>query len=300
VARPSLFAFALLGLASSCDRPHRSVCPIALPDASAELTPETWFAVMLDNFDATTGRPVGEPLDCADRPILDPTRVEFGSIWSKPNAALLPARPLTAEDLTVAPGPEGTTLVWLTVEHYADGSGYGPLAWVERSGANVIVRALGGLRAGTRDPRFELERDWLVVHGQRCVEQFGCRSVVQILAHERDAFVTLAIEQPGVCTVPAELDLTRRAQQKLSDGRVREYTLIRSVHVLPNSSLGIDETLTVSETTPGSEPAVLRVANVQLPVERDGDRLVVPDSLWAEIQDEDFIEMGPSRWHTRY
>ncbi len=260
---------ALASLVGACKKRGVSddmpVCLVEVAGAAAEesaaqeLPPDLWFSILLTRFDREQMLPPEQPTDCAGGNVLTPTlpplaegekpaeegqRVVAGcEIGKDPEAGRLPARPLTAEDLVLGEGPNGTVLAWAQASHYDDGTASGPVALVQWTKKGVAVRGLGTLRAHKTKARLRLEESAgtqiLIVESDRCAEDGKvCQRIMKLLPLLDQRFVTVPLklepnkdtgEAGGTCLGEAEFVLFDQYTSILPDGWERKFEIVRSV-----------------------------------------------------------------------
>lgn len=224
-----------------------------------ELPPDIWYSIMLQGFDRDRMLAGDDPKDCTGTSTLsptppplaegekpaadaDPTIVAGCKIGGDLEAGRLPARPLTAEDIVINEGPDGSSLVWVQATHYKSGEAIGPVALVEWSKAGIAVRALGSLRAQTNKARMRIEvagdQRILVVEGDECNLEVSklCQRIMRLLPIINGRFATVPLKLDpkdakgaDVCLGDASFALFEQYTSDLPDGWVRKFEIVRSV-----------------------------------------------------------------------
>ena len=283
-----------------------------------QLPAELWYAILLDGFDRERMFAGDDPRDCTGTPSAIPTPLPAPPNEAGVGAGVgadveacppvvteepLPSRPLTDDDLVVAPGPDGTTLVWVHASHYADGEASGPVAIVEWTRAGVAVRALGSLRAPTRaaDLRVELAggQRFVVVGGEVCppLEPEAddrarvCVRVVRLLPIVAGRIATVGVrasaDADAPCLGPAAFVLGEAHTAELGSGRVREFEIVRSVR-FDRDGIRIAEQVAIADRDPNepeAPPQPFRAAARERALVFDGQWFATEPSLWAAMID---------------
>ncbi|NVB36784.1 hypothetical protein G6O69_02995 [Pseudenhygromyxa sp. WMMC2535] len=265
-----LTAAATLGLlATACPKKATGPMPLctaevasgtAIESEAQELPPDLWFSILLNNFDREKMRPEDEPRDCTGRsaiqptipPLADPgpgTEAEAeaeGTVAGCPinndlETGRLPVRPLTAEDIVINEGPDGSSLVWVQAAHFEDGQAIGPVAMVEWTQGGIAVRALGNLRTYTEKARMRIEtaggQRLLVAESDNCTfDEKMCQRIMKLLPIINDRFTTVPLKRVedeyhpgGDCLGEATFAMFDQHTSDLPDGWIREFEIVRSV-----------------------------------------------------------------------
>ncbi len=257
----------LLSLTLGCKPKQTGDLPICAAEVAGgtavesevqELPPDIWYSIMLQGFDRDRMLAGDDPKDCTGKSTLTPTPPPLPTGAEQPDnpnvvagcpiggdleADRLPARPLTAEDIVINEGPDGTSLVWVQATHYKNGEAIGPVALVEWNKAGVAIRALGTLRAQTNKARMRIEvtgsgQRILVVEGDECnlEDSKVCKRIMKLLPILDGRFATVPLklnaeEAQGadVCLGDAAFALFEQYTSDLPDGWIRTFQIARSV-----------------------------------------------------------------------
>ncbi|MFL5365205.1 MAG: hypothetical protein ACJ781_06970 [Myxococcales bacterium] len=254
------------------------------------MEPATWFALLVRGYDPRTGAVTTPAVDCTGAQVR----------WDAPAAlcvdgsvtrTLLPARPLDARDLVVAPYAENIQLVWVITARYAVGDALGPVAIVERKGPDLVVRAAGVLRAYRDRVKLRLEKvgptEILVAEGERCARSDAstCHRGARLVPLRGARFEPEAlVSDAGACVSPAWVDLSREESERLDFGR-RRFQLAASLAFEP-SLIRIDEEVLVHDfdaSKPATPPRLLRRAHADRTITvSDGKMVASGQSLWMK------------------
>lgn len=204
----ALASLALTGVAlSACARPPARVplCPPSpLGDTAEALAdPSAWAHLLVPDFNPRRD-PLATPCACTGEAIDAPP--------PRSDAPLrpLPREPPTALDLSVV-ALDDHLLVWLRLDHFADGDALGPAALVARSGA-LEVTAIGPLRAPATGASLRLARladgtALLIAEGERCPAAAPCVREAHLLAIDGPRLRDLPLRLPGRAAATARIAL---------------------------------------------------------------------------------------------
>lgn len=286
-----------IALAAGCAAPEHpwsgsAVCEVdRRPDEAVPAT--AWIGILVKGFDAASGRATSPAVDCSgaqvrwDAPAL---LCQDGSVAR----AMLPDRPLGADDVVVVPLGEAFRIVWVVTNRFASGDGLGPAAVVELKKSHLVVRAIGHLRASTLRPKLRLARigasEVLVAEGEVCAtnDPASCaRSarVMPLVTPER--FMPAAVvDAGGACVAPALFHLGREEAEPLPSGWRRKYRLDATLDFSPVGAV-LREQVVVNDFDPKhpNTPARLyRRAESEMELRFDGRSFVsAGPTLWARM-----------------
>lgn len=293
--RLEVLGVALAALAlSSCAAEKPALCSARSDAPGWRAQPEAtrWFALLLHGYD-------GSP-QFADRPLHDCSGTPV--LWAGESGACeevwrygepLPARALTDEDLVRSKVGPRHWLAWAVVRRFTTGEGLGPVALVEEVNGGLAVRALGTLRAMTRNAQLRLEVaggvPLLVAEGEACADgrDGPCERSAWVLPRRGDRFLVEPITGPsGACLGPAVFFLNRLRSLKLDNGWSRRYELRTALRFTPDG-LVADEQLAVNDVDPRQPtvpPRLFRRAQAERAVRVDAGGLKAEDpSLWHRV-----------------
>jgi hypothetical protein len=290
---------ALSALAAGCSGAPRAswadqqACWIETAEGQAP-TPDLWMGFLLRGLDPRTRQATTPAIDCLGNQV----------IWDGPGLAcsdnslaraLLPGRPLAADDVVVSPVGEGTSLVWVMTNRYASGEAMGPVALVTAGRREQVARVLGTLRAFAVRPRLRLERlgevDLLVAEGERCGGEgaaVSCERGLRLMSIRGNRFVPeTVLSEAGACETPGFLFLMREESEPLPSGWRRRHELNASVAFGP-AAIAVQELLVIRDAdprTPASPGRVFRRAEDQLSISWKNGRLAASSSsLWSRMR----------------
>ena len=270
--------------------PEPPLCGINTRSTSADisLAPATWFTLLLPGYRLSTGEVVRPVTDCAGRPVRwRSSAVECPDL--EQDLAYRPSRPLVPEDLVITKLPDGRRLVWVKTDYLVDGQAEGPLAITEFTAHDLVVRALGTLRAPATRPRFSVvgmtTENMVVVEGDACPngETESCWRGMRLLPLLERAFLADPIRRPdGSCVEGALLNLSRTEDVTRPHGR-RRLTMAATVDV-GKDSISIHEDVSVRELENGRPGKLLRQAQTERVIRLVGRRLTTQEpSLLARL-----------------
>lgn len=200
------------------------LCPPSAASAGIEaamLDPELWLRVLAPGFDLR-GDPTA-PARACNGEVIAVNEPLGGAASDRAPPRRSPRRALDLADLViVAPSPT-ELLVWLQIDHFDDGEALGPVALLSRTPGQVVVVALGSLRAPGRGSSLTVVRSGearlLVVEGARCVaEPEGCAREAQIFAIEGTRLRALTLRLPSAGEATARIVMSRAESQPTRDG----------------------------------------------------------------------------------
>jgi hypothetical protein len=152
----------------------------------------------------------------------------------------------------------GNYLLWVVSHRFANGDGFGPLAFVRRLPTGIEVDALGGLRMRTE--RVNLER-WMirgeavvVASGESCAHDGteGCQRAARLLVHKGSELLDPPLLDPsGHCLQEASIEMARRHEQTLPSGLQRSFELTSAISHDARFVV-IEERLVVRDIDPNS------------------------------------------------
>jgi hypothetical protein len=281
---------ALLAACASAPRAQEGICWIERPrGAGADVSAETWLALLLHGYDAKTGEVVGAPLDCTGTPITWQALDDGCGVRAD---TPLPPGKLSASSVVVASVDATTRLVWVQLQRYADGDALGPVARVKVRDDALVVLATGPARAGPERARLKLEQlndvDLAVVEGERC-EGATCQRFAHLLPQRGRRFIPEPLRLPnGTCAGPSSFAIKRQREQSLPSGLRRIFELESSLAFSPTQLL-VHEQLFVRDRDPRQPAAPVRLyrsAQDDRTVTATPDRLLVDKpSLWSRLSE---------------
>ena len=300
LAALALSAAALTG----CKKQQSSDLPICKQEVAGSeaeevsagaVSADIWFLIMLRNFDRNTMQVKRPVQDCSGRSVEpQPEAVNACLVGDEPPAAL-PERPLTEDDLLIAPTEDGKQVVWVKTGAYENGEAVGPVGLAEWTSRGVAVRAIGMLRAQQDGAAMRLEAlgsdQVLVVESRRCDpdDPKTCSRRVRLLPLEGDAFTDKPLKmEDGTCLGPAEIVLFEEKLVTLDNGIERKFEVARSVD-FDEGAVMINEQVTIKDKDPTQpdEPAkVFRRANVSRALNVGTDAITTQRGLWQEMINE--------------
>ena len=268
---------------------HASVCEREL---HGNVERETWLQLLLQGFDPGTGRATSPAVDCSGTQVRwDAPAFECADPSTA--SAMLPERPLTAEDVVVEALGDETFLVWVITNRFASGDGLGPVAVAKVHGSRVTIRAIGPLRANLTRPRLRLEKvgasEFLVAEGEQCAgrDVASCTRAARVLPlagteRFRPSPVT---DAAGTCMSGAWVYLSREETEKLPSGWLRRYRLDATL-AFGADSVTVGEQVAIHDLDPkdGAPPRLFRRAENDRKLVYDGIRLVADQpALWTKM-----------------
>lgn len=270
------------------------VRPVAPPPPPRDPEPDTasWLTLLLRGWDAETRRATAPAVDCTGRQVRwDAPALACDD--PAPARALLPDRPLGAEDVVIAPLPGGERIVWVITNRYATGEGLGPVAVATVREDRLVVRAIGTLRANTVRPRLRLERlgatEALVAEGESCAsaDPATCVRAARVMPLVGERFSSAALtDAAGACAGPAWFYLGREESARLPSGW-RRRTRLDGALSFGAEGFAVAEQVVVHDLDPrqpNAPPRLFRKAESRLDVRLVEERLVSSGpSLWARM-----------------
>jgi hypothetical protein len=295
---PLVIAVAAAALAAGCAGAHpwssSSVCEVdRTPDQA--IPADAWIRLLVKGWDATTRRATAPAVDCSgaqvrwDAPAL---ACEDGSVAR----AMLPDRPLVAEDVVVVPMGDDFRIVWVVTNRFASGDGLGPAAVVEVKQSRIVVRALASLRANPVRPKLRLARigeaEVLVAEGEVCTsaDPASCaRSarVMPLVGPERYAAASV-VDAAGTCVAPALFHLGREEGEALPSGWRRRYRLDATLDFTPAGAVLREQVVVhdVDPKRPNTPARLFRRAEADAEYRFDGKRFVTTGpTLWTRMME---------------
>ncbi len=306
VHRTRLIAVVALALSSAagCKKEQSTDLPLCKAEvagseadevADGTIPADIWFLILLRNFDRTTMQLKRPAQDCTGRTIEPKPEAVDPCIVGETAADLLPERPLTAEDLLIAPLEDGRQLVWAKTGEYDNGEAVGPIAITEWTARGVAVRALGTLRAQQDRAAIRMETvgadQMVVVESRRCDpdDPKDCSRRIRLLPLDGAAFKDKRLQTPdGACIGPAEVVLFEEREVTLANGTERKFEVARSVE-FGEEGVVINEQVTIKDkdpTQPDLPATVFRRANVQRALDVGPDAIVTQGGLWEDMLSE--------------
>lgn len=254
---------------------------------------DAWAALLLRGFDPQERSVTLPAVDCTGAQV----RWEAPAFQCADSAVArtaLPQRPLAAGDLLVTVVDERLAIAWVITDRFGSGDALGPVAVVEHRGKELLVRAVGHLRAFSTRAQLRLERigaqPVLVAEGERCAsaDPATCERAARLMPLARDRFVPLAVTaDDGGCLSASLLHLTRSESEPLDSGWQRQFDLTASLSFGPDG-LGVQELLVVRDRNPRQPavaPRLFRRAESAYTVRAADGRLVGSDrSLWVRMR----------------
>jgi hypothetical protein len=181
--------------------------------------------------------------------------------------------------------------VWVPTTRFASGDALGPVALVERTRSELVVRAVGPLRAFPVRARLALVEAGrsrvLVAEGERCAPGAGpgsCERAARLVPLVGDRFEPQPIAAAdGACLSPSIVYLQRAETEPLEGGRVRRIELTASL-APGNGTLDVQELVVVREGAAGAA-SLARRAEDGFTVRLEGGRLVATGRpLWPRMR----------------
>ncbi len=264
------------------------------PPLPAEPDPR-WIEVLVQGFERETGYVTTPALDCSGSQVKWEVPA-LSCIESSIAQAALPARPLGKEDVAVSALDPRTSIVWVMTNRFGSGDALGPVAVVERSGADLVVRSVSALRMFPTRVRFSLKKlgagEVLVAEGERCASRdpASCERAVRLLPFSNGRFVADVIHnEAGACMAPSLVHLTRLETESLESGLRRQYELTTTLAFGPEA-LNVQELILIRDSDPRQpavQPRLYRRAEDAFVIRLDGSRLVgIGTPLWPRMRAE--------------
>lgn len=264
--------------------PEPPLCSINTRSNTADisLAPATWFTLLLPGYKLASGEVTRPVLNCASHPVRwKSAAVECPDL--EQDLAYRPTSPLVPEDLVITKLPDGRRLVWVQTDHLVDGQAEGPLAITEFTAQELVVRALGTLRAPSTRARFSIvpmaSQNVVVVEGDACPngEKEACWRGMRLLPVGDRTFPAEPIRRPdGSCLEGAFFNLSRVEDVARRGGR-RRLTMAATADV-GKDSITIHEDVSVRELENGHVGKLLRQAQTERVVRLVGRRFVSNES----------------------
>lgn len=290
----------LVVAASACKPEAQSDLPICADEVLGEeadesqagaIPPQTWFGVLLKNYNRRTGVVQSPVKDCSGRSIEVEQPPERAKCFAS-SAAPLPDRPLTDADLLETPIEDGRTLMWVKAKHFDDGEALGPVAITEVTKRGVAVRAIGALRAQENRARMRLESmgagKVLVIESDVCPKDDPkkCARVMRLVPLQGDLFTEQALVlEDGTCLGPVQFELYREHEVELDNGDQRRFELTRNVD-FTDGNVVMTETVVIKDRlarAPDEPPTVFRNATVQRPLQLDARGVITKPGVWEKM-----------------
>ncbi len=298
----SRFAATLLVAAATACKPEvESELPICADEVLGEeaeetqagaIPAQTWFGVLLKNYNRRTGI-VQSPLkDCSGRAVEVELPPERAKCLGASAAAPLPDRALTDGDLLETPIEGSRSLLWVRAKRFDNGDALGPVAITELTKRGVAVRAIGALRAHENRARMRLEPmgsgKVLVVESDLCPKDNPkkCSRVMRLVPLQGDLFTEQALVlDDGSCLGPVQFELFREQEVTLANGDLRRFELTRNVD-FTDGNVVMTETVVIKDRSaraPDEPPAVFRNATVQRPLQLEARGIVTKPGVWEKM-----------------
>lgn len=287
----------------------RALCFSELPSTMKVISPAVWkpealFQLLINGYDASSGKVTQPPTDCMGTPILfqDPAPGDCSEV--SPAGNPLPLQPLTVEEMIVTEMRLDLKLVWAVVRRFSNGEAVGPVALVEATPRGLAVRALGTLKAFPKSARLRLERiggvEVLLVDGERCWgedEKKQCQRSVRLMPLRGNRFVAETLTGPdGKCMQAANIALSRTATQSLPSRWLRKYEYTSALTVAPDG-IRVAEQITAKDSDPkqpSSPPRVFRKAQDERLIQvGQGGLKVDKSSVWNQLVEAGSTEQLP-------
>lgn len=287
----------------------RALCFSELPATMKVISPAVWkpealFQLLINGYDASTGKVTQPPTDCMGTPILfqDPAPGDCTEV--SPAGNPLPLQPLTVEEMIVTEMRLDLKLVWAVVRRFSNGEAVGPVALVEATPRGLAVRALGTLKAFPKSARLRLDRiggvEVLQVDGERCWgedEKKQCQRSVRLMPLRGNRFVAETLTGPdGKCMQAANIALSRTATQSLPSRWLRKYEYTSALTVAPDG-IRVSEQITAKDSDPkqpSSPPRVFRKAQDERLIQvGQGGLKVDKPSVWSQLVEASATEQLP-------
>jgi hypothetical protein len=288
---------AQLALAIACATPphpwsNTSLCGMERTPEPPASEHEPWLLLLVRGYDRRTHEATTPAVDCTgaqvrwDGPAM---ACVDGSVSS----TLLPPRPLGASDVVVSAQEQGIQLAWVITNRYASGDAVGPVAVVQTTSRESIVKATGVLRAYPERSTLRIEKigknELLVAEGERCAsgDASSCHRAARVLPLRGPRFAPEPLgSEDGGCLSAAWFDLARDETRPLDSVRRRRYRLTASLHFEP-TLLRIDEEIVVHDFDPHkpqAAPQLARRAHAERTVVLlDGRMVASGQSLWSKV-----------------
>lgn len=250
-----------------------------------------WLGLLLQDYDADTGRFSDPALDCTGallgaQTLDDACRPQV----EKP----LPREKVGPDALHFQDLPDGRRLAWAAVEHFQNGDAMGPVAVVEFQEGAAAVRDIGVLRASPRGSAMKLVHagggDVLWAEGDICPNgPNDCTRAVWLVPLHETRFVNEPVRGPtGDCWGPAMFPLVKKAELPGPPGWDRLFNLETSIE--PQAAqFVIHELLTVKERPRHQAGAPARLVRTiqedRVLTLKKGALLADQPSLWSKLQD---------------
>ncbi len=260
--------------------------------ASGAVPADIWFLIMLRNFDRNTMQVRRPVQDCSGRAVQPPPESANACVLGDDPPAALPERPLTEDDLLIAPTEDGRQIVWVKTGEYENGEAVGPVGLTEWTSKGVAVRAIGTLRAQADRAAIRLEpmgKDQvLVVESRRCDpdDPKSCARMVRLLPLEGDMFRDKPlVAADGSCLGAAEVVLFEEQSVTMGNGIERSFEVARSVD-FDEGAVVINEQVTIKDkdpTQPDLPAKLFRRANVERALSLAEQGLSTEGGLWEQM-----------------
>jgi hypothetical protein len=233
----ALPALVSLGCATQTARPARHAGLCFLPRAPAALArplrPHDWVKLLVR---LELGRSAIVALrDCTGRTIQARPRSHCpGASTAAELAAPVPIHQGSVIERNVGGSQR---LLWIVSHRFANGDGFGPLAFTRRVPDGIEVAAMGYLRMRMQRVNLEL---WRVQHeavvvasGETCAHTDparSCQRAVRLLVHRMSALIDAPLtDHSGRCLQEPLIELNREQQQPLASGLQRRFELTSAV-----------------------------------------------------------------------
>lgn len=260
--------------------------------AGGAITADIWFLIMLKNFDRNTMTVKSPTQDCTGRPIEPKAEAVDACVAGEDPPKPLPERPLTEDDLLVAPLEDGRQLVWIKTGWYDNGEAVGPIGIAEFNSKGIAIRAIGTLRAQADRAAMRLETtaqgQVLVLESRRCDpdDPKTCARMVRLLPLQGDNFVEMPLKgDDGACFGAAQVTMFEEHNVTLDNGIERSFEVARSVE-FDEGTVAINEQVTIKDqdpTQPDSPATVFRRANVSRKLAIGTESISTERGLWDQM-----------------
>jgi hypothetical protein len=204
--------------------------------------------------------------------------------------------PIRADELNIAPLPDGFGLLWLPVEEYSNGDRTLLVALVHTSKRALSVLGIGTVRLPPEQTQMELQavrgEDLLFAQGAECgpgIDSGKCDRKLKLLLLHDGRFVPLEMrDAENRCHGEAAINLARSQQVRLKSGWIRRFELV-STYEITDDGLLVNEQLAANDLPPDGNtdnPRLFRKSDARRLLEFTGAYFIyTQESLWTGMRE---------------
>lgn len=257
------------------------------------LAPDTWFSMILANYDPLRKRSIGRPRHCDGKPVRVAPFPKARKCKGRPflsNLVVQDSDKLTMNRLVREPLNDHEELVWLQTHVNENQDALGPLVRVEWGKSSVSVHPMGTLAAHRNAVHLRVvgrAHPVLAVESDRCSGERGsdCKRELRVRVWVDGGFENLPmVAENKQCLGEFEIPLQESRQVTTPGGRIERHTVARDLQDSAPDGLVIAEEAETQTAGGSAKPTLSSAESFHRRVFVRDDHVLVSAGILEDIE----------------